>query len=343
VYSIDTVPTDDAGSTSQYARIDHVHNLAYGGPAEFGIGMSNSSGSGNSGVALANHKHKGVHSVEVSNLQYFGDIIFTGIGGIDISAASGVSGGTVIFSGSFNVQAGGSTSGGHVEEEFTGTGNYTFTHNLGNHPQITVLNSDLEEVEVSVTHTTVNEVYLEFSDELSGSVYADLGGSSGGSSGTITGASGYSGINTEVVGSDIIVYPTYGLTVSSIDSDNDGGSNEDFARSDHTHKGVYSLVPQPNGTQLFGTVDISGFSGTYIDTGNNSIIINADVDFFRKEEIFSATGSYSFSHNLGMYPHITVLSSTYTEINVVVTHSGVNNTNITFGGALSGAIVIGSI
>lgn len=66
-----------------------------------------------------------------------------------------------IFSPS-NSSSSSSSTAKRYEETFTATDTYTFTHNLGGYPQITILNSSLQEVGVDVKHLSSNQTQINF-------------------------------------------------------------------------------------------------------------------------------------------------------------------------------------
>jgi hypothetical protein len=111
------------------------------------------------------------------------------VDGIDIGALSGTGGASIIgidntpgyFTssnvqdaldeiGSLNTQIG----TGHYEETFTATSSYTVDHNLGERPQVTVLDSSGNEIACEVQHMSDNSLDLNFKGTITnGDVFCD--------------------------------------------------------------------------------------------------------------------------------------------------------------------------
>ncbi len=76
----------------------------------------------------------------------------------------------------FGVDAGGGGGGQHFEETFTATTTKTVTHSFGEKPQVTVLDSTGDEIEVEVSHTDDNVLVLTFVGTLTAAVvFCDTG------------------------------------------------------------------------------------------------------------------------------------------------------------------------
>lgn len=132
--------------------------------------------------------------------------------------------------------------------------------------------------------------------------------------------------------------------VLGVGASNQSGSSSCLAAADHIHQGVHGITNQSGSSLLYGDVSISGKNGITTLIESDILVVSGDyASVSRVQETFTATGSYTFTHNLGYYPHVTVLTSSLKQTNVTITHSNTNELVLSFAGAMTNAIVFGSI
>lgn|SRR5574343_464531 len=64
----------------------------------------------------------------------------------------------------------GGTDKNYVHEQQVATNHWTIVHNLGKYPNVTILDDQQKEIMASVTYTSVNQIDIYFSANISGQV-----------------------------------------------------------------------------------------------------------------------------------------------------------------------------